>query len=351
MEMRRQESSGEAGGMEHPELEDLAAYAEGKLAPAARERLAEHLDSCEDCFDIFAEVVRMTADDLEVSAESGGANPAPPPFERRNPAGGLQAPGAAHLAPRRPRRRFWYRAAAVAAVLLVTVGLGLTYRTLNRSEFSAAEWDPTAHGFSGHPWEEDVFRGGDDGADEIGRVTQEVFQIGVLDVDLQLTLRQKDLPRAAEVCRRIANLLDGALFMENEAAQFRELRSSLDAGQIPPGAHEKAAAALQDLPMDRLHLNFGRWAEVGRLWAAAGQQEIFAHRSYRRFLNRLLHDPASLAEPAEGEEVAVALDPAVQQQLQEIETILDRDGDLGRAELGRIERALAEVIRFYHPLY
>ena len=57
-----------------PDLEELAALADGQTDPGSREHLLEHLDSCEDCYEVFAETVRFSeeVDGVEQDSRNQG---------------------------------------------------------------------------------------------------------------------------------------------------------------------------------------------------------------------------------------------------------------------------------------
>ncbi len=105
----------------HTGLKALIAYREGRLPPAAREAVQEHLSLCSRCARLLLELR-----DFEAAAASteAGAEPlreeAWEALARRLPT----APPAVHPAARRPARRLpWSALGAAAAVLLAVVGL------------------------------------------------------------------------------------------------------------------------------------------------------------------------------------------------------------------------------------
>lgn len=323
-------SAGNAGTFEHPELEILAAYVDGRLSSAERARVAAHLASCEDCFEVFAETVRLTAEG-EALAPLKGADSYPFPFRR-------MAPG-------------WRWAAAVAAGLAVfAVGLTSYQAFVARPEISTARLvKPLAAeaDLSRQTWPEDVMRGGDTPSNLAS--AYESFQAGVLDVGLELNLEQGNRKGAAETSRRMANVLNGILLMDEETSLFRDNTETLRSGTLPAETRERMRTALSTPLLDQVHVDFGRWAEAGRLSALAGQDGFFQDRRNRRFLKLLLDDPSRLAEPEEDEELEVTLAPAVHRLLEEIEASLAGGGNLDPAERDRIRQALDGIIRFYHP--
>src|SRR5262245_31221058 len=102
--------------MNHIDLEDLAAYIEGKLSSAERAAITAHLADCDECFQVFAEAVRVGQEEEDVAAaDVPGGDPPPRPFEWRRAA--------------RSGRPARWLPAAIAAVLVLGVGAAV-YRSL-----------------------------------------------------------------------------------------------------------------------------------------------------------------------------------------------------------------------------
>ena len=85
---------------QHPSLESLAAFTEGRTTAAERELIVRHLPQCSECYTLVAE----TASHLQNEMEAGKAQGAP------------SAP-------------WWWLAAAAAAAAIVVVALGFFART------------------------------------------------------------------------------------------------------------------------------------------------------------------------------------------------------------------------------
>ena len=53
---------------DHPDLESIAAYLDGRVTDRARARITEHLASCEDCYAIFRESAQTQLSEQSVGA-------------------------------------------------------------------------------------------------------------------------------------------------------------------------------------------------------------------------------------------------------------------------------------------
>src|ERR1700709_1154211 len=93
-----------------PTDEQLAAYIDGVLSPAESRQVAEHLASCEDCFELYCETARFLVD----------SSPAPP--EDAELAAALAGKGVVRFPTLAERRRQIVQWAAIAALLVVSAG-------------------------------------------------------------------------------------------------------------------------------------------------------------------------------------------------------------------------------------
>ncbi len=174
-------------------LEEVAAFAEGRLRGAERERLIAHLAGCADCREVLAETVE-TAEELEAAerpakiAHCGRAQRPP----RAIPLG--EAPGAA--------------AATIAVVGAVVV----SQLKATRSPPSPDEWlaeMPAAASLAPHVWGGVRMRGGDDP----GEMFQQSTELGALLVDVRVTNAAGDVKTGSEVLTRMAAIVEDAGFM------------------------------------------------------------------------------------------------------------------------------------------
>jgi len=350
--------------MNHLDLEDLAAYIEGKLSPAERAAITAHLADCDDCFPVFAEAVRIGQEEEDEAAAADpvlGGDPAPGPFERRKTAF-HRVPGS-----RRPANR-WLPAAA-AAVLALALGTALHWSinmrptvskpvllVLNIGTAVYRPWLPISTSeifasLSGVPGLTEkmshgpVLRGG---SQETGVDSAEAFKLGVLEVDLGLSLA-RDKSRAAEICRQIANILAASGFLEEETNAFRNATSTLLSGKAPYNLDKSLGQTLEEAKpaFSSGYLDFGRWAEAGRLSAIARNERFFASQKNRSFLAVLQDDPTKLEDPdLQDEKYRTDLPSRVQNELEKIGALWN-DPAVNSAELGE---AFNEIIEYYFRL-
>lgn len=116
----------------HPELDELAAYSAGDLAPERQAEIEDHLVACRDCAATLLELAPFAAAAAPAAEEEGA--PAPADFATaaawRALRGQLPAPREETAAPRRRGGAFGGAfsgtfAALAAALLVATVGLSL----------------------------------------------------------------------------------------------------------------------------------------------------------------------------------------------------------------------------------
>jgi Putative zinc-finger len=251
-----------------PPLEDLAAYADGRLDAAERARVTEHLASCERCYALFLGV----ADALE--EEEAAAAAADPPRGR---------PGA------------WpWRAAAAAATLAAAAGIAWAVVALWPSSppaFASADLvasvDAPAGELAGHLWESVRYRGAP--AEDLDRQPQ-AFYVGVLLVDLRVALEADDAKRAEEVLGQIVVTLTGVEFIDPEIDFYTRARDEIGKDRTPAALLAPAAERERSLGdrFSEVYLPFGKWAEAARLAAATGDAGYLESRRSRRFLAWLL---------------------------------------------------------------
>ncbi len=307
------------GAGEHPDLETLAAFLDGKLPDAERARVMKHLAACKACFSLFADTAR-TLRDLE-------------------PAGGkvLRFPFFG-----RPEVRRALPLAA-AAVLVMAAGLG-AYAWLwrpPRIEVRDLLADlPDKPGLSAEIWAAPLRGPGED--EEALAFSAQEFQLGARLLDFQFSVEAEDSVKAADAARRIANVLEESGLYLDEVRLFRGVRQSLDGGD-PPSRYQGLVAELTPVLEEGFgppFMHLGMWTAAGRLSAVAEDPAFFERRRNRRFLELLLADPgrwdrdgAPVEPPAE-----------VREELQKVA------GHWDERDYVEIEAALTRVLEIYERL-
>ena len=308
----------------HPDAGELAAFIDGKLSRAERSRVIEHITACADCYEVFSEAVHVLDD--EAAPEETEVSPTAKVI----------------LHPRARWARWGVPAAILAAAAALAVAVGPRLLDWFSGEAPAARdlvagLDATApvgeHLGDDLGWP--VYRG--TGPDEPLERTDETsasFRLGVRQVDLQAALRLGDGPQAAGFAADMVRDLDSHIELsQGEVETYHGLGARLEKGESPAALASSAHQADLDLehflapPVDRWYA-LGRWAEAGRLAAAAGDSRLFRQRTFRRFAGRL--DPGTWP-------------PSVAAQLRPVRDRL-RTGVTGQAG-PELAKALATLVR------
>lgn len=250
------------------DLEDLAAFADGRLFGAERRQVVEHLADCESCYEIFAEVKAFEDEEAPGGAAAESASPEP------------MAEVVVH-----PRARAWLRPglgglAAAAVLALVVMPL------VRVDRFPAP--DP---GWDGHRWM--ATRGG---PVESPRVwppqdldrEKAAFRLGVRTIDLRVALSADRIDRAAEVCEELEGLLRNFERPETLTSRYEGLRRRLGQGEPAEILLEEANEAeglLEDYAVPRHYYVLGRWTEEARAAAVTRNRRFFTRRETGRLLD------------------------------------------------------------------
>lgn len=247
-------------------LEDLAAFAEGRLRGAARDRVIAHLNTCLDCRDLLAGMLE-TANDL--AAEDGSTVVA--------------------IRPPRPRFTPPVRAAVAAAVVAVTVGTVVTWRIGARhTPPSPTEWlahMPPASELAPQIWGGSRVRGPAAPAE----LAAASATIGALMVDAEVTVRANDVAHAAETFDLMAAILEGVASREG-VESLRKLAAQTDATRLSTEWKEARPRLQKDFAanLDSFHLSLGTFLEEAQIAARAGNQEFLDAPRTRRHVTWLL---------------------------------------------------------------
>jgi len=132
--------------------------------------------------------------------------------------------------------------------------------------------------------------------DAAGRLDRRSTLAGILLLDARLALAAGRGERAAALLARLADLLGGIEPLEPEVARARALAAAVAAG-ADPAARTAEVDELESALAGRLlpgWFELGRWAEAGRLAAAARDPVYFAARATRVRLKRLRAPGAGL---------------------------------------------------------
>jgi hypothetical protein len=328
----------DTGGAGHPELEDLAALHDGKLSEEEALSLRAHLARCEPCLALFAETASFLADDAHaadtaeaVDVESAATEATPLPFRPR------EVPQPQPRRRRSPRRAALasIAAAAVAAVLgtvvyrevllgppQVEVARLLTSLAGHQAAIAKSYWGP-------------VQRGGSTGPDDRSRAA---FRLGVEMVNLDASLEVGDREHAETAAAHVNGLLEKASAGHDTKQFFRGLPAKIHSGAPLASLAAETRKARADFEgyLDPDDYDFGRWAESGRLAAAAARPDFLTARDTRRFSGALREHPGKLTPRA-----AAALDA--------IAKILGR-GELTAADYKALDAQFREILDSYYPV-
>jgi hypothetical protein len=237
-----------------PELELLAAFADGRLAGAERAAVVAHLADCEACREIVVETRALAERPFAAGAEARGEVV---PF-------------------RRPARRGRGKAALVAAAAAAVAVAGALWFFGRPVEVGGllAELgrDQAAVARLGGDWSEplwSVTRGDGPVVSEKARA----FRLGVRSACLELALAAGDRRAARRLAAESALLVGDVPLADPVAHLYREIARRAGepgAALAPLAADASTAARLAREAVEAPLWELGRWSESGRLAAAAG---------------------------------------------------------------------------------
>jgi uncharacterized RDD family membrane protein YckC len=265
-----------------PTLEQLAAFAEGRLSGAERDRVIAHLTGCDDCREVLAETMETTA---ELRAEEA---PASVVELHRAPA------------PSRGRLRL---ATALAATVVVLVGAawvvveqGRPVRSPPSPEAWLAELPPAPE-LVPWLWSGTVMRGAPEGGDQPSRQSAE---LGALLVDLRVAARAGELASASERLRRAAAILDEAGAMDDDVATFRRIAGVADSATMRQEIN-RALPAIEERIRERFgpfYLDLGAFAEEVRLAGTSGRRGLLDAPRTTRYVEWVLSQQDEVLSPS-----------------------------------------------------
>lgn len=239
-----------------PDLEDLAAYIDGRLDAARRAAVEERLAGDEGYYEVFLETVR-TQRELEAIGNTG-----------------------AKVVALRPRRWPWLGAVAAAAALAMAVGLGVFETT---DPLALLDAPAVVANKAWNAPDGSVSRS----SDGVPSDALAAFQLGTHGVHLRIALEAEkvdDARRAAGEIGALAKLLR----LRAEARQADTLSASLEGGKVPKGGPASARELMEQiadslarrpagqpgsLPL-ATHYALGHWTKLGQLAAWSKNAEV-----------------------------------------------------------------------------
>jgi hypothetical protein len=252
----------------------VAAFIDGRLSGAERERVVRLLAESEEAFEIYADAVRAR-DDLRQSEVVPLPLPAPRPAPVRPwwlTAGAPLAAAAALLIAVLPRVQsnlanaaFAMRAESIAQPLTARPQLA----TALRSALDEPRWSATRGGVS-------TF------VDSTA-----ALRLGARATDLQVALAVEDRERAGRVAAEMVELLGSVNLSDAARAEYGDLRKRITNGDsIGPivGAAAAADDKLRDF-LDSRWYGLGKWFAAGELAARTHSADFFKSTETVRFLD------------------------------------------------------------------
>jgi len=335
-----------------PSAEDLAAYIDGELGEAERQRITEHLASCEECYAVYTETLRFQLDTEPAVRENEREKVVRFP-SREEPGRGTPAVV-----------RRWL---PIAALLLVGVG-SCTYflllappPELEASQVTSSLPNPFPSlpnlpqlVTDGAPpplpnslqtdqplWLGPTYRGDGDGGEEV-KLDEASFRMGVQFVNLQATLQARKVKESQDVISRILNLLKPQPFTDDLYKRYAWITTTLDK-RPPEGLLTEASRLAKESRevFDSTPLDLGQWVEAGRLAALSHNPSFFQRSDTQSFLRRLLwRDKLGLGD--------TKLNPVSRESLDQISAIVSKD-DLQASDYVKLKDQFDKILGIYYP--
>ena len=249
----------------------VAAFIDGRLSGAERERVVRLLGESEEAFEIYADAVRARAD---LDAEGIIPLPAPPPVPIRRPrwltAGAPLAAAAALLIAVLPR--VLVNPAATFAMRAESIAQPLTDRPqlagALRLALDEPRWSATRGGVS-------TFVD-----------TTAALRLGARATDLEVAIAVGDRERAGRLVAEMVELLDSVTLSDETRAEYGKLRERITTGDSISSIKAAAATAdehLGDFLKSRWY-GTGKWLAAGELAARAHSADFFKSSKTVRFI-------------------------------------------------------------------
>lgn len=259
----------------HPDLEEIAAFAEGSLDPDERIAIEEHLAACDRCLELASETVHC----LEESSWSSW----PLPSDRTHMVPRSLAFGGATAA--------WFAAAAV--VVAMVTGLLVIRRWSYDLDRTLAQYEPGLglDAAFGEGWSTPGWTRLRTGTPATLAGARAGFRAGVHSVDIAVAVTLRDASAARAAVVRTVNLEpenDPSLLPLQELAD-QVARALEPENPVWSTAQERSQELLQaqlrgDLDLYR---QLGQWAQSARFASLAHDDRYFRSRAWRTGLGRL----------------------------------------------------------------
>ena len=232
----------------------IAAFIDGRLSGAERERVVTLLAESEAAFEVYSDAVRARAD-LDADAVV--------PF---------RAP--------RPRPRWWTAGVPLAAAAALWIAVLPVVQSRRANATFAMRAESIAQPLTGQPqlatalgstWDEgrwSVNRGG--GSTFVDSTA--ALRLGVRATDLQVALAVEDRERAGRAAAEMVEVLRSVNLSDSVSSEYGDLRKRITNGDSI-GAIIGAASSADDRLRDFLD---SRWYGVGK-WLAAGELAARTH--------------------------------------------------------------------------
>jgi hypothetical protein len=248
----------------------IAAFIDGRLSGAERERVVSLLAKSEAAFEIYADAVRARDD--------------------------LDADSIISLSSRREKRskRWWAAGVPIAAAAALVIAVLPTVQARRDTAMLAMRSESITQPFARRPqlavalgstWDEgrwSVNRGA--GSTFVDSVA--ALRLGVRATDLQVALAVGDRERAGRAAGEMVDLLGSVNVGETSRAEYEDLRKRIVSDGLSGQTMGAAATAddnLRDL-LDSPWYGFGKWFAAGELAARARSVEFFKSDETARFL-------------------------------------------------------------------
>jgi len=258
------------------EIQDLdpdliAAFIDGKLSGADRDRVVKLLAESEAAFEVYADAVRAR-DDLDADAVVSL------PARRENRS-----------------KRWWMAGAPIAAAAALLIVVLPTVQSRRADATLAMRAESIAETLTGRPqlasalgstWDEgrwSVNRGG--GSTVIDSTA--ALRLGVRATDLQVALAVEDRERAGRIAGEMVEMLGSLNLSGDMSAQYGDLRKRITTGDSI-GAIAGAASAADDSLrkfLDSRWYGVGKWLAAGELAARTHSADFFKASETTRFLD------------------------------------------------------------------